>query len=201
MPLFPMAAAAQIAGMSVGCALYVEFAFKTATMRVWEGDGPLARQSVDWRGMGSRTDGLGNPLQSIDGLEQAVNGSAPQLSLTLSGVDATVVAAARADADADEIEGRALSVFLGFHDETTGAIVPVDTLLPLWTGVMQRPSFTADGPTLRTITLPCETLFSQRSRAAFAFLSDRDQQRRFTSDAGCIFLPKLVDRDVAWPRH
>jgi hypothetical protein len=203
MPLFPTAVRAQSAGLLVSAALFAEFAFKSGTMRVWEGDGPLTRGGFEWRGMGSRTDGMGNPLQSIDGLEQAVNGNAPQLNLTLSGVDATVVAAARADADADEIESRGLTVYMGFCDATqpVAGLVPLDDLLPLGTWTMQRPSFTANGSTLRTISLPCETLFAQRSRAPFSMLTDRDQQRRFPGDLGCIFIPKLVDRDVAWPRH
>lgn len=203
MPLFPSAVKAQSDGLLVGAALFVEFAFKTATMRVWEGDGPLTRGGFEWRGMGSRVDGLGNPLQSIDGLEQAVNGNAPQLNLTLSGVDATVVAAARSDADDDEIESRDVTIYMGFFDETQPIVglTPLDNLLPLGTWTMQRPSFTANGPTIRTINLPCETLFAQRSRAPFTMLTDRDQQRRFPGDLGCIFIPKLVDRDVAWPRH
>jgi hypothetical protein len=151
--------------------------------------------------MGQRQDGSGNPLQSVDGLEQAINGTAPQLNLTLSGVDATVLQAARHDADADEIEGRDLTVQIGFYDATQPGLVPLDDLMTLGIWFMQKPSFAATGATLRTITLPCETLFTQRSRAPFGLLTDRDQQRRFPGDKGCEFPPKLVDRDVAWPRH
>ena len=192
---------AQARGQHVVCALFVTFAFNGGALQVWEGDGPIKRGGVDWIGMGQRVDGSGNPLQSIDGLEQAANGTAPQLSLTLNGVDSTVVAAAKST-DPDKIEGRDLTVQIGFYDATIpGGLVPLGDLLTLGIWTMQKPSFTATGPMLRTITLPCETLFAQRSRAPFGLLTDRDQQRRFPGDLGCQFPPKLVDRDVAWPRH
>ncbi|WP_225768502.1 hypothetical protein [Inquilinus sp. Marseille-Q2685] len=200
MPLFPDAVRAQAQGQHVVCALFVAFAFKSGDMRVWEGDGPIDRGGFTWRGMGHRQDGAGNPLQSIDGLEQAINGTAPQLTLTLSGIDQTVVTAAKQDADADEIEGRDLTIEIGFFDATRPGLVPLDGLVPLGTWVMQKPAFTATGPTLRTITLPCETLFAQRSRAPFGMLTDRDQQRRFPGDRALEFIPKMVDRAVTWPR-
>jgi hypothetical protein len=191
---------AQAQGWHVISALFVSFAFTSGPLRVWEGDGNVTRGGLDWLGMGQRTDGSGNPLQSIEGLEQAANGTAPQMTLTLSGVDATVVAAAKSD-DPDEIEGRDLTVQIGFYDATIpGALVELGSLLTLGIWTMQRPSFTANGPRLRTISLPCETLFAQRSRAPFGMLTDRDQQRRFPGDLACQWIPRLVDRDIAWPR-
>jgi hypothetical protein len=200
----------QANGFHVISALFVTFGFASGPMRVWEGDGNIDRGGFTWLGMGQRTDGSGNPLQSIEGLEMAANGTAPQMSLTLSGVDATVVAAAKSS-DPDEIEGRDLTVQMGFYDATVpGALVELGPLLTLGIWTMQRPSFTANGPRLRTITLPCETLFAQRSRAPFGLLTMNDQLRRFPGtpgdpedlpDLACQFPPTLVDRDVAWPRH
>jgi hypothetical protein len=200
MAFLPSVVAAQAAGQHVICALFVTFGFASGPMFVWEGDGELNREDIDWRGMGHRQDGNGNPLQQIDGLEQAINGNAPQMVLTMSGVDSTVVTAASSD-DPDEIEGRDLTVQIGFFDATLPGLVPLDSLLTVGIWTMQRPSFTATGPTLRTITLPCETLFAARSRAPFGLLTDRDHQRRFPGDLACQFPPTLVDRDVAWPRH
>jgi len=201
MPLFPDAVRDQAQGLHVVAALFVTFDFLSGPVFVWEGDGPLDRAGVTWRGLGSRVDNDGSPLQSIDGLEQAVNGVAPQVTLTLSGVDQTVVAAAREDVANNEIEGRDLTIQIGFFDATQPGLVPLDDLLVLGVWSMQKPNFTATGPTVRTITLPCETLFAQRSRSPFGLLTDRDQQRRFPGDLGCQFPPWLVDRDVAWPRH
>lgn len=201
MPLFPDAVRSQAQGLHVIASLFITFDFLTTPIRVWEGDGPLDRAGFTWRGMGTRVAGDGSPLQSIEGLEEAVNGQAPQLTLTLSGVDQTVVAAAREDVANHEIEGRDLTIQIGFFDATQPGLVPLDNLLTLGIWSMQKPSFTATGPSVRTINLPCETLFAQRSRAPFGLLTDRDQQRRFPGDLGCQFPPTLVDRDVAWPRH
>lgn len=200
MPLFPATIRAQVQGQHVVCALFVRFDFKSGVMPVWEGDGVIERAGLTWFGLGHRQDGFGNPLQSIDGLEQAINGQAPQLALTLSGVDARVVAAARKDADADEIEGRTITVSLGFFDAGQAGLVPLDTLIPIGLWIMQKPSFTATGPLLRTITLPCETLFAQRSRAPYGLLTDRDQQRRYPGDQALAFIPRMVDRSVTWPQ-
>lgn len=201
MPFLPDTIEAQAQGWHVVSALFVSFAFASETLRCWEGDGNISRGGFEWLGLGQRTDGSGNPLQSVEGLEMAANGTAPQMNLTLSGVDATVVAAAKSS-DPDEIEGRDLTVQMGFYDATVpGALVELGPLLTLGIWTMQRPSFTSSGPRLRTITLPCETLFAQRSRAPFGMLTDRDQQRRFPGDLGCQWPPRLVDRDVAWPRH
>ncbi|KGM34997.1 hypothetical protein [Inquilinus limosus] len=199
MQLFTETIREQARGQHVVCSLFVTFEFKSGPMRVWEGDGPLDRGGVTWRGMGHRQDKQSNPLQSIEGLEQAINGTAPQLNLTLSGVDPKVVAAARKDADADEIEGRNLAISIGFFDAARSSLVPLDNLVRLGTWIMQKPSFTATGPTLRTISLPCETIFAQRSRAPFGMLTDRDQQRRFPGDQALEFIPKMVDRTVTWP--
>jgi hypothetical protein len=144
-PLPPLDAVirAQAAGQHVFAALFVTFAFKQGPLWVWEGDGPINRGGFDWIGLGQRVDGSGNPLQSIDGLEQAANGTAPQLSLTLNGVDSTVVTAAKST-DPEEIEGRELTVQIGFYDATMpGAPVPLDDLLTLGIWTMQKPSFTA----------------------------------------------------------
>ncbi|MDR6289989.1 MULTISPECIES: hypothetical protein [Inquilinus] len=200
MPLFPDSSEAQAKGQHVVCAFFVLFAFKSQPIRVWEGDGEIVRGGQTWQGIGHRQDGQGNPLQSIDGLEQAINGTAPQLSLTLSGVDARVVAAAKKDAAADEIEGQPITIWLGFYDATMPGLVELDGLIPIGTWIMQKPSFTATGPIQRTIALPAETLFAQRSRAPFGLLTDRDQQRRFPGDKALEFVPKMVDRTVTWPR-
>lgn len=204
-PPLPSTVRAQAQKQRVDAALFVTFGFKSLLvppnqpLRIWEGDGLLNREGKDWYGIGQRQDGSGNPLQSIDGLEQAINGTAPQLTLTLNGVDAKVVNAAKKDAEADEIEGRDLKIEIGFFLETPAAWVPLDNLLHVGTWVMQKPSFTAQNATLRTITLPCETMFSQRSRSPFGMLTDRDQQRRFPGDRALEFIPKMIDRTVTWP--
>lgn len=202
MPLLPDAVLAQASGLHVVASLFVTFDFRSAPLRVWEGDGPIEREGLLWSGMGTGVNGDGSPLQSIDGLELAMDGSAPQLTLGLSGVDSRVVQAAQQDVANEEVEGRDLTIRIGFWDATKyPAMEPLDSLITLGIWTMQKPSFSATGVTLRNIALPCETLFAQRSRAPFGLLTDRDQQRRYKGDKGCQFPPTLVDRDVAWPRH
>jgi hypothetical protein len=199
MALFPSAVQAQLQGRHVIASLFVFFDFLSAPVRVWEGDGPIDREGHTWLGMGQRQDGSGSPLQGIDGLEQAVNGSAPQMTMTLSGVDATIVDLVNTDVSAGEVEGREVTIFMGFYDATVAGLVPLDSLVTIGVWYMQRPTFTTSGPATRTITLPCETIFSQRSRAPFGMLTDRDQQKRYPGDKALEFIPKMVDRTETWP--
>lgn len=200
MALFPSATKAQAQGFDVKCSLFVLFDFLTTPIRVWEGDGPLERESQTWEGMGHRQDGFGNPLQAVDGLEQAINGSAQQLTLTLSGVDPRVVSMAQEDVASGEIEGRKLTVWIGFCRVDIRGLAPLDSLVKLGTWIMQRPGFNGQGTTQRSITLQCETLFAQRSRAPNGMLTDRDQQRRYPGDIALVGIPKMVDRSRPWPR-
>jgi hypothetical protein len=200
MPLFPETVRAQDWRFHVKCNLYVLFDFATAPIRVWTGDGPLTREAELWHGIGRRVDQSGSPLQSIEGLQQAMNGTAPLMTLTMSGVDSRVVNAAREDLAAGEIEGHRLTIWIGFMVADVMGDVPLDDLVVLGEWTMQRPSFVGQGRILRTITLPCETIFAQRSRAPFGMLTDRDQQRRYPGDKALEFVPSMVDRAVTWPR-
>jgi hypothetical protein len=165
---------------------------------VWEGDGPLTREGVLWNGVGRRKDGSGNPLQSIEGLEEAMNGDAPELSMTLSGVDKSLMASARSDATDGNVEGRKLTVQVGFFSYVTGQ--PLGSLIPIGKWTLQRPSFAGQGVESRTIKITAENMFAARSRAPFALLTDHDQRRRFPDDQGLAFIPTMVNRTVRWPQ-
>jgi hypothetical protein len=198
MGLFSDVIQAEANGLRPICAFFFYFDVLPAPIAVWEGDGPLTREGVTWTGVGRRQDGSGNPLQAIDGLEEAMNGDAPELTMTLSGVDKTLMAAARVGAADGNVVGRKFKVSLGFFSFTTGA--PLGSLIPLGTWTLQQPSLAGQGVETRTIKITAENLFAARSRAPFALLTDHDQRRRYADDQCLAFIPTMVDRTVTWPQ-
>lgn len=197
MSLFPETIAHALAGGRVECAWLVHFAFTSEEVRVWTGYGAL--RTTD----GQRWSGLGT-LGSVSGIEQAVNGQAPQATFTLSGIDAQIVRLARDEYEA-EVKGRIVSVliqFFGIDDpEDPGNQRVLDAPYPLWCGRCLAPSFTLGEGGERSVTIEAESLFSLRSRPQYAMYTDADQQHRFPGDKGFEFVGSLVNKTVTWPDY
>lgn len=198
MPLFPETIAAALAGTRVELAWLVRFDFVSETMRLWRGSGLLTtNDGATWQGLGS--------LGDVSGIEQAVNGEAPQATFTLSGVDGTIVRLARDEFEA-EVLGRQVSVLLQFFGvddpDDPGNQRPLDAPYPVWAGRCLSPTFTIsrDGGR-QSIDISAESLFSLRSRPQYAMYTDADQQRRFPGDAGFEFVGSLVNKVLTWPDY
>src|SRR4051812_46079433 len=105
---FSAAAKAQLAGELVRVDVLVEMQFVSGTIRLWNGFGPLKTLDArEWMGTAAMGD--------ISGLSQSINGSAPPLSISLSGVDPAF--AMKAKAEASEYYNRPLVVYLQFFNE------------------------------------------------------------------------------------
>lgn len=194
MGFFPETMQAEAEGKSIKAALFALFDFQTTPIRVWEGDGPLTIGANTWEGLSK------SPLVKVDGLEPSYNGNAPQLTITLSGVDDRVTAAASSDAASGEVQGRALSIFMQFFVSGQIGLTPLDTMVVLGRWVMQQPSYQWSGPQHRTILLLAETKFTQLARAPWSMLTDRDHQRRFPGDEALILIPTFIYKETKWPK-
>lgn len=182
--------AAAAAGRTVRVALLVEFDFADGVSRLHDGIGPVTTND------GRTFDGVGE-LGNVEGLEQALSGSAPQATFTLSGVSPAFIA--RAKDGADLVKGRIVSVMLQFMDVTTEAVL--DTPVVVWTGIMNVMTYTATGPGQRSITVSAESPFSGRRRPAFALYTDRDQNARHPGDRGLEQVASLVNKTIRWPTY
>lgn len=197
MGLFPETIAASLGGAKVQAAALVLFDFTSKTMRLWRGEGSLnTRDGHAWAGLGA----LGN----VTGIEQAVNGEAPEAVFTLSGVDQEVVTKAR-DELKTEVLGRRSFVYLQFFGEPDADDPDnqrtLDLPYPIWCGRMLTPAFTYGQDGERSIAISAESMFSLRSRPRHALYTDRDQQRRFLGDRGFEFVGNLVSKVVTWPDY
>lgn len=200
--LFPDTIKAALAGAKVQCANLVMFDFATDQVRLWTGDGMLVTNDGEsWFAIGS--------FGGMDGIEQAVNGEAPEATFTLSGIDAEVMHIAR-DEFESEARGRLVRVYIQFFGADDPADPenqrPLDLPYPIWAGRMLQPTFTFSAsdektPAGRSISISAESLFSLRSRPKAAMYTDADQQQRFPGDKGFEFVASLVNKVLTWPDY
>lgn len=134
----------------------------------WDGVGDLSAYGETWIGAAN--------LVARGEIPMGVDDEAGQLTLTLSGVDAGVVAAVRAAET--EIYGRGITIWGQMFDE---ALQISGGRFQLFSGTMDVPTYTATGPTSRSIAIPCESEWSDRERAAYSAFTPNDQARRFPS--------------------
>lgn len=195
--LFPETITHALAGKKVNHAFLVRFDFTSETVRLWKGPGPLETNDGNtWRGLGV--------FGSMSGIEQAVNGQAPAMSFTLSGIDAQVMHLAK-DEFETEVYGRIVYTMIQFFGVDDPADPdnqrPLDNPYPICAGRCLRPSFSWTQQGERSVTIAAESLFSLRSRPAAAMYTDSDQQKRFPGDAGFEFVGVLTNKVVKWPDY
>lgn len=195
---YPALVRAIQARRAVKRAILVELQFKSGTMRVWPGPGPLRTYDpaapdpataapLVWQGVGQ--------VGGISDFDRAV---VPQQSptLTLSGVDPVI--AARAVAGADEMVRRPVRIWEQYFDPETSALVDIPVFLGAF--LMDAPTMTTTANTA-TISVPTVSLLYRRRRVALAYLSDATQQTLYPGDTGCSELARLVQATEIWPGY
>lgn len=185
--MMPSTVAHLASGLSVSAGILFQFEFLSQTMRFWDGLRTLT--TVDdrtWQGSGS--------VISVSGLEHRPNMGASPATFTMSGVQNEFIQFAAGNQQ--EVVGRPCAVFIQFMaDETT----PLDNPVAIWSGNMDTLSFRA-GSGDQSITLTAESLFVNRIRAPYGYMTDRDQQTRFPGDTGMTLMPVLINKSVTWLR-
>jgi hypothetical protein len=198
MSLFPDTIKAALAGSRVDMEILVLFDFVTEPVRVWLGGTGQLRTND-----GYLWDGLGR-IGAVSGIEQAVNGEAPEVTFTLSGVDNQLVRLARDEFDT-ECKGRLITVLLQFFGtddpDDPDNQRPLDLPFPFASARALTPEFTFGEGDERSITIRCESLFSLRARPRAALYTDADQQRRFPGDLGFAFVASLKNKVITWPDY
>lgn len=187
---FSAAAKAQLAGSLVRVDVLAELQFASGTVRLWNGFGPL--QTLDgksWLGTAAMGD--------ISGLSQSLNGSAPPLNVSLSGVDSTF--ALKAKAEAAEYFNRPLVVYLQFFDENWQCLDnPYGLTMARMTNITSKMDDGPDGK-VYSVSLTAETPFAVRRRPKFGYYTDRDQQLRHPGDRGLERVAGIDNKNITWP--
>ncbi len=186
MGFFPEAVAAQLGGRTVHPAVLAAFDFASNPMRVHLGSGKL-------RAGGHVYEGIGR-FGSISGLEQAIGGTAPVATFTLSGVDTALVASVRNSSD--EVKGRDVTVLVQFYDE---GYAPLDAPLVVYAGEMDLAKIQLTGPTKASVSVTVETVFTRHGLPMWGTLSNADQNRLYPGDRGLEMVAQIPFKTAIWP--
>lgn len=198
MSLLPDTLKALLARQAVQVALLATFEFTSTTVRLWSGNGVL--QTLDgesWNGIGS--------WGAVDGIEQAMNGEAPEATFTLLGTDAEIAALVREEF-ADEVAQRPVRLHLQFFGQDDpadpGNQRVLDDPWTFWSARCFVPVFILDEDSgEESIAITAEGLFARRSRPRYAMYTDADQQARHAGDKGFQFVSELVKQELTWPDY
>jgi hypothetical protein len=139
--------------------------FTSGMVRVHDGIG-----SISWGG--NTYDGVGT-LGGVEQVDESVDVIARPLSLTLSGVETSLVSTAMTET----YQNRTVTIYLGFLDETTNAVI--DTPEVSWEGRMNQMSISSsEGGAV--IKLSCEHRLRREKR--IARYTNEDQQLLHSGD-------------------
>ena len=175
-------------GRSVLFGELYEVGFLSGTVGYWDGFGDFSAYGRTWIGRGQFVQRSEIPF--------GVDDEAGQITLTLSGVDADIVAKVRADES--EFYQRPISIWGQFFGED---LQLSGTRFHLFTGTMDVPTYGGTGVGSRSVVIPCEGEWSDRNGASFEFFTNASQQARYPGDKGLEFVYRYnsgVKRD--WPR-
>ena len=164
-------------GLSVFYGELYDVGLTSGAVFYWDGFGDLTAYSVTWLGRGQFVQRTEIPF--------GVDDEAGQLTLTLSGVDAAIVAAVRAEES--EFYGRPITVWGQFFSE---AMQLSGSRFHLFAGTMDVPTYGGTGVGSRSIIIPCEGEWADRNGAQFEFFTNASQQApgRFPGDKGLEYV-------------
>lgn len=177
-----------LGGHQVQSSLGVWFDFSSGAERVWLGKGSVTTNDGNtWLGMGN--------LANITGLQGSYMLSTDPVEMTLSGLDSQLMTSVRSQST--EIRGRKCGIYLLMFN---GNWTPLDNPYLIELYLMDKASFTVDGDSRSmTVTLVAEPLFSQKHIPATAFMTDQDQQYKYSGDKIFERVPLMAGRQtVVW---
>lgn len=169
--------------------------------RLWDGAGPFVDDDGEkWKGCTLNDD--------LDAIEQAINGEAYTLNLSLMGVGAADADAAWLSYTNDEIIGGIVRIMIQPCDQNDQ---PEGDREVMFTGRIDNIIFddSVDGERARSmITVEVTNRFTLRRLTNGGVLSDADQRARSAAvnpsedpDRFAERVPLLEDKTIVWPRY
>ena len=159
----------------------------------WDESGYAGENAIRlWTGYGDKTiaantyTGSGN-VMAISGLEEVADLAAKNITITLNGVDSSLVSLALQE----PYQRRLLRVYFGTDDTTT---------VEIFSGFMNTMSIEDSGET-STITVTVESKLVALERASNRRYTQENHQARNAGDTFFSFVTELQDRDVVWGRE
>ena len=165
-------------------ALFIEAHFTSGPLYAWSGFGSIDWNSQTWIGIGT--------LGSVSTIEEGASVEAKGITLTMNGIDATLLA----DVLGEFQVGLPAIVSLGLFD-SNGVLIadPVTS----WAGRMDQPTIDVDGTTA-TIAINCESRLLDMNVAVDRRYTNEDQQLENPGDRGLEFINSIQEVVIYWGR-
>lgn len=157
----------------------VEAQFSSGTVRLWTGYGDRTIEGNTYTGAGS--------LLSISGLDEVADLSAKSITVTLSGLDATVLSLALAE----PYQRRKLRVLFG--------VVGNSASVEMFSGQMNTMTIEDSGET-STVSILVDSKLVELERASNRRYTSESQKSRHSGDTFFDYVAKLQDRQLVWGR-
>lgn len=157
----------------------VEAQFTGGTVRLWTGYGDRQIEGNTYTGAGS--------LLSISGLDEVADLSAKSITVTLSGIDETVLALALAE----PYQRRKLRVLFG--------VVGNSASVELFSGQMNTMTIEDSGET-STVSILVDSKLVELERASNRRYTSESQKSRHAGDTFFDYVAKLQDKQLVWGR-
>lgn len=171
----------QINSAEISPILLFEAEFASTTFRGWTGVGDLSYGGNTYLGTGN--------LISVSNITEESDGSARGISVTLNGLPSSIVYIALSDVR----QNKSGKIYLGFLDN--GSLVSSPVLV--FEGRLDVPTMN-ENPDGASLTITYESRLIDLERPRVQRYTHEDQQRLYSGDLGCEFVPTLQDLSITW---
>lgn len=180
---FPTAVATALAQQNVAIVTFAKLEFPSGTVYLHNSLGSYTWGGHDWLGVGD--------LGSISQVEEGLDVSPYAITLTLSGLDATISGAALTE----DYYLHGVTVYLGVLDTDD---VLIDTPTQIWAGFMDQMNMTVGADGGDAIQLVAESELSRFNKSLNLMYTNTAQQERSTGDLFFNFLHKIEGAKINW---
>ena len=180
---FPTAVATALAQQNVAIVTFAKLEFPSGTVYVHNSLGSYTWGGHDWLGVGD--------LGSISQVEEGLDVSPYAITLTLSGLDATISGAALTE----DYYLHNVTVYLGVL--TTDDVL-IDTPTQIWAGFMDQMNMTVGADGGDAIQLVAESELSRFNKSLNLMYTNTAQQERSTGDLFFNFLHRIEGAKINW---
>jgi hypothetical protein len=179
----PALVSAAVEASDVALLLFAELDFPSGVVRVHNGLGTYSWGGNDWLGVGT--------LGEISKVEEGQNTSPYSITLSLSGLDASMV-----DPALDEkYFMRDVSIYLGVLDSTDSLLA---TPTSIWNGFMDNMKLSLGANGGDVIQLTAESELARFDKSANYMFTNAQQQKQSSGDLFFNHLHKIQDVKINW---
>ena len=152
---------------------------------VWSGIGDIVSSvsgsSITYIGVGE--------FAMISPMQESQDLAARGINLSLSGIPSALISILLGDVE----QGRSVSVFMGFFNESTRTTI--NNEFELFNGIVDIPTVAESGDTA-TIAISAENRLIDLGKVRVRRYTQEDQARDDVTDLGFEFVPSLQDKEI-----